>query len=89
MPRRCSFKVVIDGKSTQIAEEDIEKLPSHDVPLTEHDGTVLNCSGPLIVDVLAKAGIEFGDHIRGKALAAYVLVKASDGYAVVFGLGEL
>src|SRR6185503_5449615 len=40
-------------------------------------------------DVLKKAGVPLGADLRGPALAGYVLASASDGYQVVFSLGEL
>ena len=39
--------------------------------------------------ILAKAGIPIGHGLRGKALAAYVLASAKDGYQMIFSLGEL
>lgn len=45
--------------------------------------------GPLLIDVLAKAGTPTGKDLRGPALAHAVVVRASDGYTVVYGLAEL
>ncbi len=84
-----NLKVVVDGKSFDVSKAQIEKLPTHDVELKEHDGTISHCTGPLVVDLLATVGIATGDHVRGKELATYVLAKASDGYEVVYGLAEL
>jgi hypothetical protein len=39
--------------------------------------------------VLEKAGVEFGEAIRGKRLASCLLVEAADGYRVVIALPEL
>jgi hypothetical protein len=39
--------------------------------------------------VLGAAGVEFGKSLRGKRMAEYLLVKAADGYEVVFALPEL
>jgi hypothetical protein len=33
--------------------------------------------------------VKFGEAIRGKALAVYLLIEAADGYQVVFTLPEL
>lgn len=38
--------------------------------------------------MLAKVGAPFDEKLRGSALASVVLVKASDGYPVAFGLTE-
>jgi hypothetical protein len=45
--------------------------------------------GVWISDILKKAGVRFGEALRGPALATYVLASASDGYQVVFSIGEL
>jgi molybdopterin-binding protein len=45
--------------------------------------------GVLLSDILKRAGVPTGSTLRGKALTTYVLVEASDGYQVVFSLGEL
>jgi hypothetical protein len=41
-----------------------------------------------IVEILQKAGLKFGDALRGKALASYLLVEAGDGYQAVYALPE-
>jgi hypothetical protein len=41
------------------------------------------------MDVLQLAGVKFGDGLRGKSLALYLVVEASDGYRAVFALPEL
>jgi hypothetical protein len=38
---------------------------------------------------LEKAGVGFGETVRGKRLASYLLVEAADGYRVVMALPEL
>ena len=42
-----------------------------------------------LYQVLQQAGFQFGDSMRGKALAQYVLITAADGYRAVFALPEL
>jgi hypothetical protein len=39
--------------------------------------------------LLAKAGVEFGETLRGKRLASCLLVEAADGYRAVIALPEL
>ncbi|WP_245863720.1 molybdopterin-binding oxidoreductase [Caulobacter mirabilis] len=62
-------------------------LPRQTVTLDAH-GTKHDYSGPLLMDVLAKAGAPTGKALRGPELANVVLVTAADGYQVVFGLAE-
>ena len=45
--------------------------------------------GVWISEVLTKAGVRLGESLRGAALASYVIASASDGYQVLFSLGEL
>jgi hypothetical protein len=40
-------------------------------------------------EILKKAGVPLGAALRGRALTTYVLISASDGYQVLFSLGEL
>jgi len=42
-----------------------------------------------VEELLKKAGVPQGEHLRGKSLAAYVVFKAEDGYEVVFSIAEL
>ena len=56
---------------------------------TNSNGIAIAYEGVWLADVLKKAGVPFGAGMRGPALAGYVLASASDGYQVVFSLGEL
>jgi len=40
-------------------------------------------------EILRKAGVPNGEHLRGAAMATYVMAEATDGYRVVFSLAEL
>jgi len=40
-------------------------------------------------EILRKAGVSSGEHLRGVAMATYVVEEATDGYRVVFSLAEL
>src|SRR5437867_5775207 len=45
--------------------------------------------GIWLSDILKRAGVPLGPALRGRALTTYVVVSGSDGYQVVFSLGEL
>jgi hypothetical protein len=45
--------------------------------------------GVLLSDLLAKVTMPAGENLRGKALAQYLVVEATDGYRAVFALPEL
>jgi hypothetical protein len=56
---------------------------------TTNNGISTTYEGVWLSDVLKKAGVPFGAGMRGPALSEYVLASASDGYQVVFSLGEV
>ncbi len=68
---------------------DVSAMPRQTVRVGEHGQPESAYDGVLLRDVLARAGVQFGTAIRGRALATYVLCSASDGYRVVFALAEL
>ncbi|NBW07256.1 MAG: molybdopterin-binding oxidoreductase [Caulobacteraceae bacterium] len=78
----------VDGATRMLEAPDIAALPRVSVPLTIHGETHV-FEGPLLIDVLKVTGVETGPALRGPALAQAVVVRAADGYTVVFGLAEL
>lgn len=68
---------------------DFGRLPRQTVRAKEHDGKEAEFEGVPLVEVLKAAGVPFGADLRGPALAAYLVVEASDGYRAVFALPEL
>jgi DMSO/TMAO reductase YedYZ molybdopterin-dependent catalytic subunit len=57
--------------------------------VTDNNGIQTTYEGVWFSDVLKKAGVPLGSGLRGAALAGYVLASASDGYQVLFSIGEL
>ena len=57
--------------------------------VTDNNGIQTIYEGVWLSDILKKAGVPLGPGLRGAALAGYVLATASDGYQVVFSIGEL
>ena len=76
-----------DGGPVNIGGQDFAKLPRHGVVLNDH-GKQISYEGPLMQDVLALGGIDFGKGLRGKQLSTYVTAIAGDGYQVVYALAE-
>jgi DMSO/TMAO reductase YedYZ molybdopterin-dependent catalytic subunit len=72
-----------------LSAADLAAMPREHFELAEQDGEKITYEGVPLQEILKKAGISFGHDLRGKALAGYVLAEASDGYEVVFSLGEL
>lgn len=54
-----------------------------------HDEKMHSYSGPLLFDVIKASGQAQGKDLRGKNLAKYLLVKATDGYRAVYALPEI
>lgn len=78
-----------EEKALRLSDSDIELLPHQTVKATDHGGKEASYSGVPLYQILQKAGMDFGDSLRGPALSQYVLVTAADGYRVVFALPEL
>jgi DMSO/TMAO reductase YedYZ molybdopterin-dependent catalytic subunit len=73
----------------KLTQADFAKLPRKTVRAKEHGGKESEFEGVTLADVLSLAGVKFGEHLRGKSLAAYLVVEAADGYKAVFALPEL
>jgi DMSO/TMAO reductase YedYZ molybdopterin-dependent catalytic subunit len=73
----------------KLTRADLGKFTRHTVRAKDHDGKEYNYEGVAIVDILQQAGVKFGEALRGKALATYLLVEAADGYQAVYSLPEL
>lgn len=77
-----------NGRSVKITAAEVAALPRVSFLFDSH-GQKHTYEGPLLIDVLARAGVPTGKALRGPALAHAVVVRASDGYAVAYGLAEL
>ena len=66
----------------------LEKLERRTV-VTEDRGLRTTFEGVALRDVLAQAGVVFGEKLRGKALAQVVIATARDGYQVAYAIAEL
>ena len=72
----------------KVTAGEIAAMTHQKVSVDEHGKTVTYEGLPLRL-VLEKAGVTFGNNMRGKRLSTCLLVEASDGYRVVFALPEL
>ena len=75
--------------SLKLTASDIAALPRMTVRAREHSGEEATFKGVALIEVLKMAGIKFGESLRGKALSIFFVVKASDGYQVIFTPAEL
>lgn len=63
-------------------------MPRETMSVADQDGTKVQYEGVLLREILKRAGAPMEKDLRGKALASYIVAKASDGYQVVFTLAE-
>jgi hypothetical protein len=80
--------VQADSGKHVLSRAEIEALPRVKVNASEHSNPV-NFEGASLKSVLEKAGITFGESMKGKRLTNCLLVEAADGYRVVIALPEL
>ena len=76
------------GKQASLARAEVEALP-HIKVTTSTSGEPATFEGVALKVVLEKAGIKFGETLKGTRLASCMLVEAADGYRVVIALPEL
>jgi hypothetical protein len=90
-PSVTDYSLVIEneeGKQTKLTLADLGKLKRQTVKVS-NNGKENSFEGFALVDVLKLTGIAFGETLRGKRLATFLLVEAADNYQVVFALPEL
>lgn len=76
------------GKQVALTRADIEALPRVKVT-TSASGESATFEGVALEAALEKAGVAFGQTVKGKRLASCLLVEAADGYRVMIALPEL
>ena len=76
------------GKQVVVTRAAIEALP-HIRVTTSASGASATFEGVALGALLEKAGVGFGQTLKGKRLASCLLVEAADSYRVVIALPEL
>lgn len=71
-----------------LTPSDLKSLPRTRVEVKD-DARTLTYEGVLVGEILKRAGVPLGSDLRGDAIATYVVASATDGYQVVFSIGEL
>ncbi len=77
------------GKQVVLSLADLEALPHIRVTASEHSSAPVEFEGVTLKSVLEKAGVVFGESMKGKRLTNCLLVEAADGYRAVIALPEL
>jgi hypothetical protein len=87
---QCQQLVVqTDTARRVLSRADLEALPQVKVMASDHSSARLSYQGVTLKSVLEKAGVTFGESMKGKRLSNCWLVEAADGYRVVIALPEL
>ncbi|GAB3641844.1 molybdopterin-dependent oxidoreductase [Spirosoma arcticum] len=84
--------LTISGEVTKpltLQAADLKAMPHTDVTATDRDGKEHRYSGVSLFDLLRQAGATLGGELRGKNLTKYIVVRAIDGYEVLFALPEI
>jgi DMSO/TMAO reductase YedYZ molybdopterin-dependent catalytic subunit len=68
---------------------DLKGIPHTEIAVADRDGKEHRYAGVPLITLLNQAGASTGTALKGKNLTKYVVVKAADGYEVVFALAEL
>jgi DMSO/TMAO reductase YedYZ molybdopterin-dependent catalytic subunit len=78
-------------KPLELTRSDLEAMPRDEFQIpARHDRNVMETwSGVPMIEILRKAGAPVGDRLRGRNMAAYVVVIAEDGFRAVYALAEI
>jgi DMSO/TMAO reductase YedYZ molybdopterin-dependent catalytic subunit len=71
-----------------LTADDLAKMPRASVKMTSN-GLETAYEGVWLREILKRAGAPLGGELRGKALTAYLLIEAKDGYQVLFSLAGI
>lgn len=77
----------VDGHSVALSAAQIAAAAHVSITADDH-GTSAKFDGVPLAAVLALAGVQLGDSLRGPRLAEVLLASAADGYQVAFALAE-
>ncbi len=84
--------IKIEGEVTQpltLYASDLALMQRAEVRVADREGKETTYSGVPVTEILQKAGATLGCELRGENLSKYLLIRAADGYEVLFSLAEL
>lgn len=76
-------------KPLTLQAADLKAMTHTTITAKDRDGKEHSYSGIPLADLLKQAGATMGGELRGENLTKFVLVKAVDGYEVLFALPEI
>ena len=91
-PSKPSTALVVHAgtQTVSLSLSDLQALPQVTVSvLNAHIGQNETYAGPLVADVLAKAGLSFSEKTQHDVLDSFITATGTDGYFVVFSGAEL
>jgi hypothetical protein len=85
----AALRLTFEGKTTEYSQADIAALPHKTVTAYDaHEKKSHDYAGVPVQDLLARAGVAFGEKLRGPAMHEVVIARTRDHYSVVFALAE-
>ncbi|MFC4527224.1 molybdopterin-dependent oxidoreductase [Dyella halodurans] len=88
--RAQAVSLLLPGKPALTLEASaLAAMPHTGIRAAAHDESPSDWRGVALRDILLRAGVPLDKPLRGKALANFVRVTATDHYQVVFGLADL
>ena len=90
VPPSKSLNITFEGRTTVLTPEDLIKMPQVTVHVhNAHSNKDETYTGPLVSDVLAKAGLTSTRETEPLILHSTVVATGTDHYFVLFSLAEL
>ena len=77
------------SKTLSFSFSDLAEIPHVQAGIKDREGKIQQYSGVPVFELLKLAGVTLGKELKGENLTKYMLVRAGDGYEVVFSLAEL
>jgi hypothetical protein len=79
-----------DGKTLTLSPDELAALPHKSVTVfNAHSKAQEQYAGVPLVDLLAKVGVPTGESVRGKLFLIGIVARGTDGYGVLYSLGEV
>ncbi|MFN3999857.1 molybdopterin-dependent oxidoreductase [Algoriphagus sp.] len=76
-------------KPLRLSLEDLGKMNVQEVTVKDRDDQSRIYKGVVLVDLLQEAGVTLGKDLRGENLTKYLIMRAADGYEVIYSLAEV
>ena len=84
-----TLRITNGPTAVALSAQDIAAMPHVTVEAYDtHEKSTHQYTGVAAQAILEKAGVVFGEKLRGRALGTVVLAHAADGYAIAFALAE-